>query len=106
MFGSASVALGVGAMFSGPFAPVLGSLALGAGVISWGLQGVSSIFAGAGYGWDSSEFHQALGIFIVGGVFFGKGAIFRKLGLAEEVGAKVSGVVSDTATTVVGWLTW
>ncbi|PCG81412.1 hypothetical protein CIB93_35565, partial [Streptomyces sp. WZ.A104] len=106
VFGTASVVLGVAALFPTPASPVLGGLAFGAGLISWGLQGVSAGLSGWGYGWDSSQFHQALGLFVVGGVFFGKGRLFSKFGVAEEIGAKVSGVVSDAATTVVGWLTW
>ncbi|MFE9461183.1 ALF repeat-containing protein [Streptomyces californicus] len=106
LFGTAAVVLGVAALFPTPASPVLGGLAFGAGLISWGLQGVSAGLAGWGYGWDSSEFHQALGLFVVGGVFFGKGRLFSKFGMAEEIGAKVSGVIGDTATTIIGRITW
>ncbi|WP_175408492.1 ALF repeat-containing protein, partial [Streptomyces sp. TRM64462] len=100
--GTAGLVLGIGALFF----PPLGVAAAVAGLVSWGLQGVSTILKGVGYGWDSSQFKESLGIFVVGGLFLGKGQLFKKFGVAEEIGAKVSGVVSDAATTVVGWLTW
>ncbi|MCW8216004.1 ALF repeat-containing protein, partial [Streptomyces griseolus] len=86
--------------------PVAGPIAVTTGIASWGLQGVSAVLSGFGYGWDSSEFHSALGMFVIGGMFFGKGKLFSKFDVAEAVGAKVSGIVGDTVTTVVGWLTW
>lgn len=102
VFGAGAVVLGVGSFFFPPLAP----FAVGAGYVSWGLQGVSAVLSGFGYGWDSSEFQSALGLFVLGGAFFGKASVFKKFGLAEEVGAKVSSVVSDATTTVIGWLTW
>ena len=62
-------------------------------------------------GWKSPEFQQAMGIFVIGGIFQGKSAIFRnfKVGgetVAKTVGAAVSSGVSDTVTFVTGLLTW
>ncbi|MDX2590467.1 ALF repeat-containing protein, partial [Streptomyces sp. WI04-05A] len=113
VFGGAGVVLGILGAFPTPFSLPLLGLASGASLTSWGLQGVSTIFAGFGYGWNSSEFHQALGITALGGVFFAKGQIFKKFGagdefgaLAENLGAKISNAASDVTTTVIGWVTW
>ncbi|MGW2564031.1 ALF repeat-containing protein, partial [Streptomyces sp. NPDC001514] len=107
--GGIAVVAGVAAIWF----PPAGAVAVVAGVVSWGLQGASAIASGIGYGWNSSEFHTALGLFALGGLFVGKGWLFRKMGLgdgvttlAETVGGKISGVAEDVTTTVIGWVTW
>ncbi|WP_037762651.1 ALF repeat-containing protein [Streptomyces sp. FXJ7.023] len=112
--GGASVILGVGALCFPPAAPALLAAAGAVGLVSWGLQGASALLNGIADNWQGSDFHTALGMFAVGGIFLGKGALISKFGglddalrpVAEEVGSKISGVVGDAATTVVGWLTW
>ncbi|NEB19473.1 hypothetical protein G3I46_23720 [Streptomyces coelicoflavus] len=112
VLGGISLGLALASPFTGPFMPIVGGIALGVGVVSWGVQGVSALLSlGFEGGWKSPEFQRALGVFVVGGIFQGKAALFRKFSVAgrtvaEEVGAKVSGAVSDTVTTVVGLLTW
>ncbi|MFB7087008.1 ALF repeat-containing protein, partial [Streptomyces sp. NPDC056296] len=112
VLGGISLGLSLVAPFTGPFAPIVGGVAVGVGLVSWGIQGVSALLS-LGYdgGWRSPEFHTALGVFVIGGIFQGKSAIFRnfKIGgksIAEEVGSRISSAVGDTATTVIGLLTW
>ncbi|MGX1403969.1 ALF repeat-containing protein [Streptomyces ambofaciens] len=108
--GGAGVVLGVGALLFPPAAPALLAAAGAVGLVSWGLQGTSALLHGIADNWQGSDFHSALGMFAVGGIFLGKGKLLSKFGglddVAENVGAKISGAVSDATTTVVGWLTW
>ncbi|MGW7278870.1 ALF repeat-containing protein, partial [Streptomyces sp. NPDC054844] len=112
--GTAGVVLGVGALLFPPAAPALLAAAGAVGLVSWGLQGASALLHGIADNWQGSDFHSALGMFAVGGIFLGKGALLSKFGgvddalrpVAEEVGSKISSVVGDSVTTVVGWLTW
>ncbi len=96
-------------LFPTPASPVLASLATGLGVLSLGLQGEDVFINGKGYGWHSKQFHESLGVFFLGGVFFGKGKILEKVGgraVAETVGAKAAGAVEDGVVAPIGALTW
>ena len=100
--GGISVGLGVVGIFFPPAWAAAGVV----GLVSLGLQGVSTVFKGFGYGWGSAEFQEALGITLIGGIFFGKGKLFEKTGVTKYVGAKVSEIAGNVTTTVIGWLDW
>jgi hypothetical protein len=102
VLGTAGLALGVGALFF----PPLGVAAAAVSAVAWGLAGVSTLLSGVGFGWDSSQFKASLGMLTVGGILWGKGQMLKHFGVAEEIGAKISGVASDVGSTVVDWLTW
>ncbi|MEU6315765.1 hypothetical protein ABZ873_33035, partial [Streptomyces sp. NPDC047014] len=105
--GTASlISAGIGFFFPSPATPYL----LGAGYVLAGvsvaLKGVSAYFKGQAYGWDSSEFQTALGLFVLGGIFLGKSAYLERSGLAHTVGGKVAHMTGEAVTTVIGWLEW
>ncbi|MEU9191282.1 hypothetical protein AB0D14_43745 [Streptomyces sp. NPDC048484] len=94
-----------------PTTLVAGPIAVGTGLASWGLQGVSAGLACWGYGWDSKEFHSALGLFVLGGSFIGKSkmtrSMLRRAGIDERViGEKIVDIGYDVTTTVIGIFTW
>ncbi|MFL9659613.1 hypothetical protein ACJ7VE_38660, partial [Streptomyces sp. PB17] len=82
------------------------AIGLGLGLAGLALSATSAVLNGVGYGWDSSEFKTSLGQFLVGGIFMGKGAMFKKFGFADEVGAKVSEFTGGVIDSAIGWLTW
>ncbi|MFE6917474.1 hypothetical protein [Streptomyces rubiginosohelvolus] len=97
-----STILGTSSLLGLVFPPVgltLGLLGLGAGLASTILNGVA-------HGTDSAEFHSSLGQLLLGGMFFGKGRMFKAAGVDELVGAKVSEIAGELTQTVIGVFTW
>ncbi|MEV0169493.1 ALF repeat-containing protein, partial [Streptomyces sp. NPDC050803] len=86
--------------------PGLQGLGLGLSIASWGISGVSTILNGVGYGCDSAEFKSSLGQFLIGGIFLGKGWMFKKAGIADEIGVKVSETVGGVVESVIGVFDW
>ncbi|MEU2184717.1 hypothetical protein ABZ579_28490, partial [Streptomyces thermolilacinus] len=106
----------IAAMIPGgqPVAAFLGGVSVVAGGISVLAGGVNVIATGFSAGWGSADFNKSLGTFAVSALFFGKGRALSWAskrveglsGVADEVGAKVSGFLEDTATAAIGWLNW
>ncbi|MEU3723650.1 ALF repeat-containing protein [Streptomyces sp. NPDC031705] len=104
--GTASLISSVLGFFPTPASPFLLGTGLVLGGVSVALKGVSAYFTGQAYGWDSSEFHTSLGMFVLGSMFLGKSASLERTGLAHTVGGKVAHVTGEAVTTVIGWLKW
>ncbi|MDX3026032.1 ALF repeat-containing protein, partial [Streptomyces acidiscabies] len=113
ILGGGAVALGVASLFFPPLAPI----AIGVGIASVVVQGVSAFLALAGndWNWQSKQFQSAFGLFGLGLVTLGVGGALSRVGLnyaddaiklADTVGGKVVSVAGDVTTTVVGLLTW
>ncbi|MFD8146718.1 ALF repeat-containing protein [Streptomyces sp. NPDC059708] len=104
--GLASLTATAGGFLPTPASPFLLGAGVGLAGVSVALKGVSAYFTGQAYGWDSSEFHKALGLFALGGVFLGQSILLKASGVAHSVGGKITHVAGEAVTTVIGLLTW
>ncbi|MFJ7272764.1 hypothetical protein ACIQV3_40105, partial [Streptomyces sp. NPDC099050] len=97
--GLAAGAFGVTA----PAVPFIAGLALSAGQVTIGLEVISTVSTGIGYGWTSSEFKRSLGITTISALTFGVGRIVHH-SVGSHLVKEISGIGREAVSTIVSWL--